>query len=36
MIVEHPQALAVDWITDNVYVIDNNRPNNIKVYFFSL
>ncbi|XP_077255886.1 putative vitellogenin receptor yl [Temnothorax americanus] len=30
-IVEHPQALAVDWITGNVYVIDNGRPNTIKV-----
>lgn len=35
MIAEHPQALAVDWITDNIYVNDNGRPNTIKVYFFS-
>ncbi|XP_011863854.1 PREDICTED: vitellogenin receptor isoform X2 [Vollenhovia emeryi] len=27
----HPQALAVDSITDNVYVIDNNHPNTINV-----
>jgi len=33
-IVEHPRALAVDWITDNVYV-SSNGPNMIKVYFFS-
>jgi len=34
-IVEHPRALAVDWVTDNVYVNNNDRPNMIKVYFFS-
>jgi len=33
--VEHPRALAVDWITDNVYVNNNGQPNTIKVYFFS-
>ncbi|NP_001291525.1 vitellogenin receptor precursor [Solenopsis invicta] len=30
-IVEHPQALAVDWITGNVYVNDNSHLNTIKV-----
>ncbi|XP_011694235.1 PREDICTED: vitellogenin receptor-like [Wasmannia auropunctata] len=30
-IVERPHALAVDWITDNVYVYDNSRQNTIKV-----
>ncbi|KAL0116729.1 hypothetical protein PUN28_009973 [Cardiocondyla obscurior] len=29
--VNYPLALAVDWITDNVYVIDNSYPNTIKV-----
>ncbi|KYN07112.1 Vitellogenin receptor, partial [Cyphomyrmex costatus] len=31
MTVEHPQSLAVDWITDNVYVNDNGRLSMIKV-----
>ncbi|XP_032691228.1 vitellogenin receptor-like isoform X2 [Odontomachus brunneus] len=26
-----PEVLAVDWITDNIYFNDNNRPNKIKV-----
>ncbi|XP_011062100.1 PREDICTED: vitellogenin receptor-like, partial [Acromyrmex echinatior] len=30
-IVEHPQSLAVDWITNNVYVSDNGHLNTIKV-----
>lgn len=34
MIVGYPQTLAVDWITDNVYVNDNSHPNTIKVYLF--
>lgn len=34
MIAGYPQLLAVDWITDNVYVNDNSRPNTIKVHFF--
>ena len=26
-----PEALAVDWITDNVYFIDNDRSSSIQV-----
>ncbi|KAG5307229.1 VGR protein, partial [Acromyrmex insinuator] len=31
---EHPQALAIDWITDNVYVNDNGHSNTIQVCNF--
>ncbi|XP_012532761.2 vitellogenin receptor [Monomorium pharaonis] len=30
-IAHRPQTLAVDWITDNIYINDNDRPNTIKV-----
>ncbi|KYN23000.1 Vitellogenin receptor [Trachymyrmex cornetzi] len=31
---EHPQALSIDWVTDNVYVNDNGRLNTIQVCNF--
>ncbi|XP_018311386.1 vitellogenin receptor [Mycetomoellerius zeteki] len=32
--IEHPQALTIDWITDNVYVNDNGHLNTIQVCNF--
>lgn len=33
--VGNPGVLAIDWITNNIYFNDNDRPNMIKVYFSS-